>query len=105
MSAEPAIAELGRRGLNLEGWGERSVWGWDAQAGSLLAQLWHDGEDADDGPDIWISPPAWEPTAQPVVLAQRIAIATGEPLPAVLQAMARSVTGCVREELLKAQDF
>ncbi|HET9898463.1 MAG TPA: hypothetical protein VFQ44_26335 [Streptosporangiaceae bacterium] len=105
MRAEPGVTAVGRRGLDLDGWGELSVWGWDNQAGSLFAQLWHDRGDDDDtdddeAPEIWISPPTWEATGQLGLLARRIAVATGEPVTAVLGAMARSVNGQVREALM-----
>lgn len=93
MRTEPGVTSIGRRGLDLDGWSDLSVWGWDEQTGSLFAQLWHDRDDddsdADDAPEIWITPPAWEATADTAVLAQWIAEMTGCPVTAVLQAMAR----------------
>lgn len=104
MQAEFGVTAFGRRGLDLDGWGELSVWGWDEGTGSLFAQLWHDPDDdnyeSDEDPEIWISPPTWEPTGQPVVLAQRIAVAMGRPVKAVLGAMARSVTGPIHDALI-----
>jgi hypothetical protein len=105
MHAEPTVTNIGRRGLDLDGWGELSVWGWDHQAGSLFAQLWHDrpddeDSDAADAPEIWITPPAWEATGQLDVLARRIAVATGKPITTVLRAMARSVSGHLSDVLL-----
>jgi hypothetical protein len=90
--------------LDLDGWGDLSVWGWDGQAGTLFAQLWRDRDDEDDDyderPEIWITPPAWEVTSQPAVLARWIADATGSPLAKVLKAMARSLPGPVGDTLL-----
>jgi hypothetical protein len=96
MQADLELTQIGRRGLDLDGWGDLSVWGWDSQAGTLFAQLWRDRdgddeEDYDERPEIWITPPAWHATDQPAILARRIAEATGSPLIAVLAAMARSV--------------
>ena len=104
--AEPGITEVGRRGLDLDGWGDLSVWGWDNQAGTLFAQLWRDRDDEDEvdeddeDPDIWISPPAWVVTDQPLVLANWVAEATGSRLTAVLTAMARSVPGELGDVLM-----
>src|SRR6185437_11383639 len=105
MQAEPAVTNVGRRGLDLDGWGELSVWGWDHQAQSLFAQLWRDRPDDDDSdaadaPEIWITPPAWEATRRLDVLARRIAGATGKPVTTVLRAMASSVGGRLRDVLL-----
>lgn len=107
--AEPGVTEIGRRGLDLDGWGEMSVWGWDSQAGTLFAQLWRDrpdddeaqdDDDYDERPDIWITPPVWETTDQPIVLAGWIAKATRRPMGAVLKAMAASVPGQVGDALI-----
>ncbi|UOX86075.1 HEAT repeat domain-containing protein [Amycolatopsis sp. FBCC-B4732] len=43
-----------RDGIDLPGWEEQSVWGWDPPAGSFFAQLWRNGSTGDE-PDIWIS--------------------------------------------------
>jgi hypothetical protein len=106
MVVEPGVTEVGRRGLDLDGWGDLSAWGWDHQAGTLFAQLWRDRDDEDDDnegderPDIWITPPAWEATGQPVILARRIADATATPLTVVLTAMARSIPGELGDALI-----
>ena len=104
MEVEPGVTEIGRRGLDLDGWGDLSVWGWDSQAGTLFAQLWRDradedDEDGDEGPDIWITPPTWEATGKLVVLARRIADATASPFTAVVMAMARSAPGGLSDTL------
>jgi hypothetical protein len=103
MVVEAGVTAIGRRGLDLDGWGDLSVWGWDSQAGTLFAQLWRDRPDDDqddERPDIWITPPAWEATGHPAVLARRIADATASPLIAVLMAMARSVPGELSDMLM-----
>jgi hypothetical protein len=106
MQADLDVTQIGRRGLDLDGWGELSVWGWDSQAGTLFAQLWRDRDDEDEvdeddeDPDIWISPPAWVVTDQPLVLANWVAEATGSRLTAVLTAMARSVPGELGDVLM-----
>jgi hypothetical protein len=74
--------------------------------GTLFAHLWHDRDDEDDEdedderPEIWISPPAWEATGRPIILARWIAEATSSPLDAVLTAMARSVPGELGDALM-----
>lgn len=103
MLVEPGVTQIGRRGLELDGWGDLSVWGWDSQTGTLFAQLWRDrpdDEDDDERPEIWISPPVWETTGQPAVLAGWIAEATGSSVSAVLRAMAQSALGQVGEALI-----
>jgi hypothetical protein len=105
MEVEPGVTEIGRRGLDLDGWGDLSVWGWDSQAGTLFAQLWRDRADEDDedddkGPDIWITPPTWEATGTLVVLARRIADATASPIAVVLMAMAQSAPGGLSDTLM-----
>ncbi|HEY2302959.1 MAG TPA: hypothetical protein VGH66_13755 [Acidimicrobiales bacterium] len=40
--------------LGLEGWSQRSVFGWDEQVGTWWAQLWRDGSVA-LSPEIWIA--------------------------------------------------
>jgi hypothetical protein len=108
MPAELDLTDIGRRPLDLDGWGDRSVWGWDDQAGSLFAQLWRDrddddDEDDDDRPETWITPPSWPVCTDPVVLAELIAGATVTPVSAVLTAMARSVTGRLGDALTDRQ--
>ena len=107
MQIEPGVTEIGRRILDLDGWGDLSVWGWDSQAGTLFAQLWRDRDDDEDDqdendqpPDIWITPPTWDATGQPAILARWIAEATGSPVTAVLTAMAESVPGQVGDALV-----
>jgi hypothetical protein len=94
MPAETNVTQLGRRALDLDGWADRSAWGWDSHSGSLFAQLWRDGGDqVDDEPEVWITPPIWEATSEPIVLARHIAEVTGSPVVVVLDAMACSVAG------------
>jgi hypothetical protein len=98
MLVAAGVTELGRKGLDLDGWGDLSVWGWDDRAASLFAQLWPDadGDEDDDAEDqppaIWITPGGqWDATGSPAVLAAWIAAATGKPLPDVLLAMTCNV--------------
>ena len=51
MLVEPGVTQIGRRGLDLDGWGDLSVWGWDSQTGTLFAQLWRDRPDDEDDED------------------------------------------------------
>ena len=105
MPAELDLTDMGRRPLGLDGWGDRSVWGWDSQAGILFAQLWRDRgddyeEDDDDRPDVWITPPAWPATSDAVQLAEWIGHATALPVAPVLKALAQSVISPVRDALM-----
>jgi len=41
--------------VDLPGWGDQSVWGWDEPMGTFHAQLWRNGSRG-DRPDFWLSP-------------------------------------------------
>lgn len=43
-----------RDSLDLPGWDEQSVWGYDGGVGSFFAQLWRNGSRAPD-PEVWLS--------------------------------------------------
>lgn len=76
--------------LCLDGWDYQSWWGWDPALETLYAQLTHNSSDRDaeaEGPQIWISPPAFPRILLPTVLAQEIAHTTGAELAAVHAAM------------------
>lgn len=76
--------------LDLADWDYQSVWGWDPALETLYAQLTRNdsGIDADEqGPEIWITPPAFPRITLPAVLAETIAHATGAATPAVRAAM------------------
>ncbi|HZM66306.1 MAG TPA: hypothetical protein VFC16_08405 [Nakamurella sp.] len=66
--------------LDLDGWSHRSIWGWDAQARSYYAQLWHD-HDRRDAPTIWV-----DGTGRriPTVEALSVQIAARIGLPAIM---------------------
>jgi hypothetical protein len=99
MLATPGVTQIGRRMLDLAGWEDLSIWGWDAQMQTLFAQLWRNGEDrnGDDPPDFWISPPRYAATAAVEDLARWIAAAAGIGPRAVLQAMAETAPGAAGE--------
>ena len=40
--------------IELPGWEEQSIWGWDPQAVTFYAQLWKNENDGDT-PDVWLS--------------------------------------------------
>lgn len=40
--------------VDLPGWEDQSVWGWDEPMGTFHAQLWRNGS-RDDRPDFWLS--------------------------------------------------
>ena len=84
----------GREALDLPGWDERSIWGWDPGDASYFAQLWRNrgDEDSPDEPDIWIN--GWETidaehyqVTTTHLLAMEISLATGCPLPEVCTAL------------------
>jgi hypothetical protein len=78
--------------LWLAGWDDRSIWGYDPQAGGFFAQLWcNDGPDAlDDSPQIWITPRFSGDLSTADELAQQIALRTHRDLAEVCDAMNES---------------
>jgi hypothetical protein len=84
----------GREALDLPGWDERSIWGWDPPAASYFAQLWSNrgDENSPDEPDIWINgsetidAELYQVTTTHM-LAMEISLATGCPLPEVCTAL------------------
>jgi hypothetical protein len=97
MLVAPETAEAAMRGtsfrlaLPLAGYEKASVWGWDAQMGTLFAQVYSNGENSRDEPRIWITPPRYPATGLPEVLAEWIATATVRADSEVLTAMAESL--------------
>lgn len=81
------MIDAARFALDLAGWEDRSIWGYDPTVGSLFAQLTRNGNNDDNGPDIWITPPAFPPITTPAMLARAIAIATQNPTSAVHEAL------------------
>ncbi|AGL15149.1 hypothetical protein [Actinoplanes sp. N902-109] len=71
----------------LDGWDQQSIWGWDSGMSCYFAQLTRNGNSDDNGPDVWITPPAWPAMQLPDTLAQAIARATGADLATVSAAM------------------
>src|ERR1043165_7598446 len=51
-TARPGFQE--RDAVDLLGWDEQSIWGWDEGLSSFYAQLWRNGSVA-DSPEIWLS--------------------------------------------------
>ena len=76
-----------RYGLRLAGWEDASSWGWDEQAGTWFAELTRNGNDDDDGPDVWLSGMP-RPIPDEAALAAAIGRATGAALDDVAAAMA-----------------
>jgi hypothetical protein len=74
-----------RQTLDLPGWDERSVWGFDAPAATYFAQLWPNGSMSDD-PVVWLS---GQPQALRTVddLARAIAPVVALPAEAVSAAL------------------
>ena len=102
-----------RAAMYLPGWEEQSVWGWDAQLGTLFAQLWPNGDDSDAPPltipSSWTDTSTpWPPTTRPERLAMCIAEATGCSVPAAVNAMAYQAPQPARDlfrRALKAAGF
>ena len=88
----PPITLPRNTGLNLPGWDDYSVWGWDDREGSLFAQLWRNDDDSGARPRIWISPVmGWPIMKDPAALAEAIATATGCSPDAVADAILESL--------------
>lgn len=78
--------------IDLHGWEDQSIWGWDEGTGNFFAQLWRNGSSS-DAPEIWLTgtrkPYAWpgcialdivEHTASdPLAVVQALGIAHPEP--------------------------
>ena len=76
--------------LELAGWGEQSIWGWDPSQESYYAQLTPDTSDREaesEGPEIWVSPPRYPVMPDPAALAEAIAGATRVSLTVAQRAM------------------
>lgn len=84
--------------LWLDGWDDRSIWGYDPQADGFFAQLWRNDEPDtdDDTPHIWITPAACEDLATPGALARQIAMRTHRDLEEVCDAMNESAPSYVQ---------
>jgi len=61
MIAEDATRNFGAKpgyalhdSIDLDGWGQRSIWGYDDGVGSFYAQLWRNPGDR-EAPDVWLS--------------------------------------------------
>lgn len=67
----------------IEGWQERSVWGWDGATRSFYAQLWRNGSPKDAPPEIWLDG-VTDPYPRPECLALRLVeVMRADPLAAV----------------------
>lgn len=76
------------RPLDLPGWDSLSIWGYDPGTQSFYAQLTHNNNTDDDGPDVWITPgTAWPVINSTHELSGYIARATGEPTSTIKSAM------------------
>jgi hypothetical protein len=70
----------------VEGWSQRSIFGWDEQLGSWWAQLWRDGSTS-ALPDVWIA----DAGAQVSRLVQLVTDRIGLPFDVVDWALAESL--------------
>uniref|UniRef100_UPI003F49816A hypothetical protein n=1 Tax=Amycolatopsis sp. CA-096443 TaxID=3239919 RepID=UPI003F49816A len=78
--------------LALPGWDDLSTWGYDSGTGSFFAQLTRNGNNDDNGPDIWITPGASFPAVTaPAHLRPLIASSTGAAAADVTAAMNHAV--------------
>jgi hypothetical protein len=84
--------------LWLDGWDDRSIWGYDPQAGGFFAQLWrNEGPDTLDGaPNIWITPSIAGDLATAEALARQVAVRTGRNITEVCEAMNESAPSYLR---------
>ncbi len=73
-----------RSDINLPGWAEQSIWGYDPLLQCYWAQLWRD-EDRTDRPRTWISSDHLIPTMD--LLVRLVAEATDHPVDEVDLAM------------------
>ncbi|MFI9841847.1 hypothetical protein ACIHFD_32755 [Nonomuraea sp. NPDC051941] len=81
-------------GFLLEGWENRSVWGWDEGTGSWWAQLWHNDLPDDpvaDAPHVSIGPLAGQHISAASGLVPLIAAATGADPDRIDQLLAESM--------------
>ena len=73
-----------RSDINLPGWADQSIWGYDPLLQCYWAQLWRD-EDRTDRPHIWISSYHLIPTLD--LLVHLVAEAVDQPVDDVYVAM------------------
>ncbi|MFG1620205.1 hypothetical protein ACGFI3_46290 [Nonomuraea wenchangensis] len=81
-------------GFLLEGWENRSVWGWDEGTGSWWVQLWRNGLPSDpvaDAPHVSIGPLAGQHISAVSGLVPLIAAATGQDADHIDQLLAESM--------------
>ena len=71
--------------IDLPGWEEQSIWGWDEGTGSFYAQLWRNGSSS-DAPEIWLTG-ARTPYPWPASIALAIVERTKTDALTVVQAM------------------
>ncbi len=82
---------MSRYALPLPGFEQLSVWGYDDIDRTYFAQLWPNGGDPDDEPDVWLSwSAAYGAIEDPLLLADLIAGETGLSSTEVLTAMAEA---------------
>jgi hypothetical protein len=58
--------------LLIDGWDHQSTWGFDDEIGSLYAHLTRNCDSVDDGPNVWLTPPAMPKMLELAMLAQAI---------------------------------
>lgn len=71
--------------VDLPGWEDQSIWGWDEGTGSFYAQLWRN-DSTSDTPDIWLTA-ARTPYPWPSSIALSIVEQTGVDALTVVRAM------------------
>jgi hypothetical protein len=84
--------------LWLDGWDDRSIWGYDPQADGFFAHLWRNDEPdtIDDAPHIWITPRFSGDLATPDEVARQVALRTHRDLAEVCAAMNESAPPYLR---------
>lgn len=96
---------MSRYALELEGYDEYSVWGYDDLDHTYFAQIWRNDSGGDGDPQFslnWWTRKSSISTA--TILANLIAVRTGRPVPAVMRAMASATRAPESADLLRLAD-
>jgi hypothetical protein len=92
---------MSRYALPLSGYDDASIWGYDELDSTYYAQLWRNGSDSWNEPDLWLN---WFTASQPISSAARlatmIAARTGISAAEVFRSMAAAQSAPESGELL-----
>lgn len=67
----------------LDGYEDHSIWGYDSGTASFFAQIWRNGSDADEPPELWLSPPDYQMSWAEMVVPLLVDFTGTDPLPVV----------------------